>query len=286
MKVGFIGTGIMGGRMAANLLKAGYDLVIHNRTAEKAQFLVDQGATWADSPAAVGAEADILFTMLAHPQAVSETSAGEHGFLHTMREGSLWVDSSTVNPSFTRQMAAAAHTHHINFLDAPVAGSKNQAADGVLVFFAGGEADQLDIARPLMEAMGSRVVHVGAHGMGISLKVVVNMLLATAMASFAEGLALGESLGLSKELLLNALIGGPVVAPFMASKKEMLATNSYDTEFPLKWMQKDLQMAAEAAYDTGAALPVANSAKELYQFAVQHNLGDHDFSAIYEFMKQ
>lgn len=281
MKFGFIGLGIMGSRMAANAQAAGHELVVHNRTQSKADDLVANGALWAETPAAVAKEVDVLITMLAHPEAVEATALGEDGFLQALPANALWIDCSTVNPSFSRHMAQAAAAHNVRFLDAPVAGSKNQAANAELIFIVGGESEDLDKARPLLETMGRAINHVGAHGMGTSLKVVVNMLLATAMATFAEGMALGEALGLPQEMLLNILVGGPVVAPFVAGKQSKLATGDYDPEFPLQWMHKDLQMASITAYETGVALPLANASKELYQMAVQHGLGDADFSAIY-----
>src|SRR6266851_2667402 len=123
MKVGFIGLGTMGSRMAANLQKGGHQLVVFNRTREAAASLISRGATWADTPASVGEEAEVLFTMLAHPAAVREAALGKNGFLHRLRPGTLWVDCSTVNPSFSREMASEAQTRMVRFLDAPVSGS-------------------------------------------------------------------------------------------------------------------------------------------------------------------
>ncbi len=284
MNIGFIGLGIMGSRMAAHLVKQGYSLTIHNRTPEKAASLIEQGATWADTPAAVAAEADVLITMLAHPEAIEQAAFGEEGFLDALRPDALWADSSTVNPSFTRRMAEAANDRAVRFLDAPVGGSKSQAENAQLVFIVGGEAQDLDTIRPLFEVMGSRIVHAGGAGMGTSLKIVLNLLLATSMAAFSEGLVLGEALGLPKTMLLNVLPGSPVVAPFVSLKKEKLEQGVFEPEFPLQWMQKDVQMAALAAYEVGAALPVGNATKELYRLATRQGLGNADFSAIYQFL--
>lgn len=284
MKIGFIGLGIMGSRMAGHLINSGHSLMVHNRTKDKADDLIAQGATWADTPAEVVQDVDILITMLAHPTAVETTAFGENGFLDVLAEGKLWIDSSTVNPSFSRRMADHAQANGIRFLDAPVAGSKNQAQGGVLRFIVGGESADVEEATPLFEAMGSGVVHVGGYGMGTSLKIVVNYLLASAMASFAEGIALGESLGVSQATLLKVLIGGPVVAPFMAGKQAKMESGDYEPEFPLQWMQKDVHLATQTAYETGVPMPVANATKELYQLAIRDGLGELDFSAIYEFL--
>jgi len=282
MKIGFIGLGIMGSRMAANLQAAGHNLVVYNRTPEKADSLVNKGATRVNTPAEVAqASIDILITMLSTPQAVEAVALGEQGFLPALSPSTIWIDSSTVYPAFSRQMASVAAEHQIQFLEAPVAGSKPQADAAQLIFIVGGDADTLELCQPLFDVMGSRVVHVGEHGMGTSLKVVVNSLLATSMLAFSEAIVLGQGLGIPQETLLNILVGGPVVPPFMAGKKDKMLTGTYDPEFPLQWMHKDLQMVALAAYDAQVAMPNANLAKEVYMRAVSEGFGDSDFSAIY-----
>lgn len=287
MKIGFIGLGIMGSRMAANLQNAGHDLVVHNRTESKADELVANGATWADTPRAVVAEAEVLFTMLAHPEAVRETMLGENGVFSAGRSGWTWVDCSTVNPSFAREMHALAVQHGVAHLDAPVAGTKPQAQNAELVFIVGGEGAALDKVRQPLQAMGKAINHVGPAGQGTALKIVVNYMLAASMLSFAEALALGESLGISQAVLLNTLIGGPVSAPFLAGKRAFIESGDYsEVQFPLRWMQKDTQMATTAAYETGVPMPFANAAKETYQMAIRQGFGDLDFSAMVAFFAQ
>jgi len=156
MNIGFIGMGIMGSRMAMNLLKAGNDLTISNRTREKAQVLLDNGANWAQSPAELAPAVDILFTMLSTPDAVKEVATGENGFLQTMPKGTLWVNCSTVDPNFARQMADLAASHSVGYLDAPVAGTKGPAASGELVFLLGGESDDVNKCQPLFDCMGKK----------------------------------------------------------------------------------------------------------------------------------
>ena len=284
MRIGFIGLGIMGRRMAANLLKHGNRLIVFNRTPDKAKPLIDQGAVWAPTPASVATQVDVLFTMLANPDAVKEAALGEEGFLNHLRADSLWVDCSTVNPSFSRQMATEAWARGIRFLDAPVSGSKGPAASAELMFMVGGGESDFRACRSLLESMGSRIVHVGGHGQGTSLKMVINLLMGEAMAAFAEGMILGQSLGISQEMLFGILLGGPAVAPLAATKREKIESGKYDVEFPLHWMQKDLQLAAVTAYETGVALPLANVTKEIYRLAMRQGDGDEDYSAIYEFL--
>jgi 3-hydroxyisobutyrate dehydrogenase/glyoxylate/succinic semialdehyde reductase len=161
MKIGFIGLGIMGSRMAANLRSAGHTVAVHNRTREKAEHLLSLGATWAASPADVALEAETVFTMLAPPEAVRQAALGEDGFLRALAPGRLWVDCSTVDPSFSREMAEKARESGIRFLDAPVTGSKVYAAEAKLTFWVGGATADLEAIKPLLECMGSRVVHCG-----------------------------------------------------------------------------------------------------------------------------
>ncbi len=285
MKIGFIGLGIMGSRMAANLQKGGHALVVYNRTREKAASLVADGASWADSPAALAAQVEIVFTMLASPVAVREAALGKDGFLSHLAPNRLWVDCSTVNPSFSREMAEQARALGVRFLDAPVTGSKGPAALGRLVFWVGGESADLEACRPLLNCMGNKIVHAGGQGKGASLKMVMNQLLGTVMAAFAEGLVLGEALSLSREVLFEALLGGPAAAPIFALKRERIEKGNYDqADFPLRWLQKDLHLATVSAYETGAAMPLTNVAKEIYRLAIREGDGDKDFSAIYDYL--
>lgn len=287
MKIGFIGLGIMGSRMAANLLKKGHDLVIYNRTKEKAEPLIQAGAVWAAAPADVAKQVTVVFTMLSKPDAVAETALlGKNGFLNALNENSLWIDCSTVNPSFSKLMAGEARQRRIRFLDAPVAGSKVPAEQAQLLFFVGGDAADVDQARPLLEAMGKAVIHVGEHGMGTSMKMVNNIILAQSMIAFSEAMVLGQSLGISKDKLFSTLLSSPVTAPFLAMKKGKIESGTFDVEFPLQWMYKDLQLATDTAYEAGVAMPVSNVVKELYALAVRRGLGEQDFSAIYSMVNE
>lgn len=283
--VAFIGLGIMGSRMAMNLQKAGFELTVYNRTKSKADALLAAGAHWADSPAEAVRDADVVITMLAHPQAVEKAALGEDGFLDALPEGALWLDSSTVNPAFSKRMAGAAKERGVRFLDAPVAGTKAPAENAELIFFVGGESEDIDGAEPLLSVMGKKTVHVGAHGMGSALKLVVNYMLGTSMLAFAEGAVFGQTLGLSEEVIFNTLIGGPLVPAYLGLKRSSLEAGDYEPSFPLKWLHKDLQMVSEAAYAANADVPVAELSKSLYGLAAGAGHGDEDFGAIYADLK-
>jgi 3-hydroxyisobutyrate dehydrogenase/glyoxylate/succinic semialdehyde reductase len=157
------------------------------------------------------------------------------------------------------------------------------AEDANLVFWVGADGADLETIRPLLLCMGSRIVHTGGHGTGTSMKMVINLLLGTAMAAFAEAMALGEGLGLSSKMLFDSLLGTPAVAPFLASKREKIESGNYEAEFPLRWMQKDMHLASVSAYESGVAMPLTNVTKEIYRLAMRGGHDTKDFSAIYEF---
>lgn len=284
MKIGFIGLGIMGSRMAADLQKNDYPLVVFNRTRAKAEPLLGPCGTFSDSPAKLAGQVDVLFTMLAHPDAVEQAALGANGFLEHLKPNSLWVDCSSVNPSFSKKMAAEAARRQVRFVDAPVTGSAVPAAEAKLIFWLGADPADLETIRPLLLCMGNKIVHTGGHGTGASMKMVVNLLLGNAMATFAEGMALGEGLGISRKVLFDSLLGTPAVAPFLASKREKIESGNYEAEFPLRWMQKDMHLASLSAYESGVAMPVTNAAKELYRLAMREGHAIQDFSAIYDYL--
>jgi 3-hydroxyisobutyrate dehydrogenase-like beta-hydroxyacid dehydrogenase len=284
VKIGFIGLGIMGSRMAANLQKHGYSLVLFNRTRAKAEPLLGPCGTFADSPAKLAGEVDVLFTMLAHPDAVEQAALQADGFLNHLRPNALWVDCSSINPSFSKRMAAEAARRAVHFVDAPVTGSAPVAAEAKLTFWVGADVADLERIRPLLLCMGNKIVHTGGHGTGTSMKMVINLLLGTGMAAFAEAMALGEGLGLSSKMLLDSVLGTPVVAPFLAAKRDKIDNRTYDVEFPLRWMQKDMHLATVSAYEAGVAVPLTNVTKEMYRLSMRDGHATDDFSAIYEFM--
>jgi len=286
MKVGFIGLGIMGSRMAGNLLKKGHELVLFNRSKERAGSLIAQGASFLETPAKVAENVPLIITMLPEPTAVTGVALGKDGFLDHLTKGSLWIDSSTVNPSFSRTMADECKKRGIRFLDAPVAGSKIPAEQAQLIFFVGGDKGDVESSMPLLKAMGKAVFHIGSNGMGTAMKMANNLLLAGAMAAFSEAMVLGEALGISREALFDVLLQSPVSAPFLALKRPLIESGTFETQFPLKWMHKDLQLASATAYECGVAMPDMHAVKELFALAVRSGLGEKDFSALYQYLKK
>jgi len=284
MKIGFVGLGIMGGRMAHNLLAKGHALTVYNRTRAKADRLLASGAQWAKTPAEAARDVDVLFTMLSTPEVVQGLAAEEDGFLAAMGQGAIWVDCSTVNPSFARWMAAVAGARGVRYLDAPVAGTKGPAQSGDLVFLVGGRDDDLARVKPLLACMGRKVIHLGGAGQGAAMKMLFNLLLGSAMAAYAEAIALGKALGFKAEMLGEILGNAPVTAPFLQMKQALIAQGEFEAHFPLRWMRKDLHLASQTAYEQGLALPNLNLVKEIYALAEMRGLGDQDFAAVYRML--
>ena len=280
MKISFIGLGIMGSRMAANLIKSGVELTVYNRSEAPRKKLKEMGANEASSLEEALAYADIVFTMLSKPEAVKEVML-QNG-IDLMKENALWIDCSTVNPSFTTEASEKSTGAGIRYLEAPVAGSSPQAEAGELVILVGGEETNLNEVQPYFEMMGQKVLHLGSIGKGASFKLVINMMLATGMVAFAESLKFGESIGLDKEFLLNVLPGLAVAAPFTKMKAEVIREGAYEPQFPLDLLYKDLHLASQTAYENDQPMPYASAAKELYALALKDGLGRKDMASIYE----
>lgn len=279
MKIGFIGLGIMGSRMATNLQKAGHELVVYNRTPEKAEALVEAGAQLAPSPSEAVKDVDVVITMLSTPSVVRQTA---EEFLPVMKPRAFWVDVSTVNPSFSREMAELSAEYGVKFVDAPVAGSKAPAENGELLFLAGGTEEELTQVAPLLDVMGKKTLYLGKPGNGANVKMLINLMLAQSMATFSEAIALGKGMGLGEEQLLNILTATPVVSPVMGLLKERLLAGNFDVNFPLKWIHKDIMLALDTASELSVPMPSLEQTEALYKNALDDELGDLDFSAIYK----
>ncbi len=286
MNVTFIGLGIMGSRMAKNLLKNEVKLTVFNRSDDPVKELKGLGAIGATSYKRAVKDANVVFTMLSTPEVVKQIVIGEDGFISEMKENSIWVDCSTVNPSFSLKANDIAEENKVRFIDAPVAGTKPTAEKAELVFFTGGSKGNLEEIEPLLKFMGNKVIHVGGTGKGSSFKMLVNALLAQSMLIFSETLLFGEKMGLSKDFLLNTLPNLVVSAPFTKAKAEMIRANDFEVQFPLEWMHKDLHLVALTAYENNQPLYLANLAKELYGNAKKNGLGREDFSAVYKFLSE
>ena len=278
-RVAFFGLGIMGQGMAANLLKAGFPLVVYNRSAEKGEPLKKEGAKLADSPRAAAEQADIAVACVTGPEAVEALLFGEDGAAEALK-GKSFVNMSTVSPQYTEELDRKLRARKITLIDAPVSGSKKPAEEGTLVILAGGPKEAVDQADPLFQAMGKKVVYCGDCGKGTVMKMSINLLLGVMMEGFAEMVNFGVKGGLDKETLLQAVTAGPLGCGLFQLKEPMLRDEQYPTQFPLKHMTKDLKFAIDTAHESGAASPAAHMAYQLYREGINQSWGDEDFAAV------
>jgi len=283
MKITFIGLGIMGSQMASHLLKGGVDLTVFNRSKQPMKLLEEKGAKTSEAIEEAVKDADIVFSMLSRPEVV-ESLMIKKG-VTAMKKSALWVDCSTVNPSFTHYASDKAKSIGINYLEAPVAGSKPQVEAAELVFFVGGEKSLLEKLTPFLQMMGTKVLHLGEIGKGASFKMVVNTMLGISMLAFAESIQLGKSLGLDERMLLDTVPNLPVSAPFLKMKAERIKEGNDETQFPLELLQKDLNLATLSTIEKNLELPFTHTAEQVYFDSVKKGNGRKDMAAIYDSYK-
>ncbi len=281
MKIGFIGVGIMGSAMAANLLKAGHQLTIWNRSAEKCEALLALGASLAESPAAVARNSEIVCAMMADPLAVSSVRDGEQGIIAGLAPGQGYIDLSTIDAATSRETARLARQRGALFLEAPVAGSRKPAEDGALTIMAAGDKALYDQALPLLEAMGKKILFLGEVGSAARMKLANNLVMAGMLTALAEGMALASGSGLDLSQLLEVLDSGALSNPMFRLKGSAMAAQAgFPAAFPLKHMQKDLRLALQLAEELKQPLFATATVNELYKQALANGLGDSDFAAI------
>jgi 3-hydroxyisobutyrate dehydrogenase len=272
----------MGGGMAANLLKAGFPLTVYNRTAAKAQALVDGGARLAPTPADATRGASIVISMLADDHATREVWLGRNGALAAAAQGTILIESSTVSPAWIAELAGQAAQRGVEFLDAPVTGSKMQAAAGQLSFLVGGSERALATATPVLQAMSKEILHVGPVGSGAKLKLINNFLCGVQIASLAEGLAWIERSGLDREKALAFLKTGAGGSPVIGAISARMVSQIYGVNFLLRLMAKDLRYAETEAARCDLELTTAETARKLFEVAVAHGFGEEDMASVIE----
>jgi 3-hydroxyisobutyrate dehydrogenase-like beta-hydroxyacid dehydrogenase len=280
MRVGFMGLGIMGAAMSANLLEAGYELMVYNRTAERAEPLREKGAAVAGSPVELAGQCDVIIIMVTGPEAIEELLWGEHGAAEALVPGKTVINMSSVSPSYTRFLDETISPSGAVFLDCPVSGSKKPAEEGSLVILAGGPEDAVRELEPVLLSMGRKVVYCGQSGMGSAMKMTVNILLGTMIEGLAESLAFGERAGLDASLILETVLAGPMACGLFQLKEPMFRANDFPPQFPLKHMFKDLRFILETAYENGAEVPSVHGTVQTFSRAMAQGLEDEDFAAV------
>jgi 2-hydroxy-3-oxopropionate reductase len=281
--VGLIGLGLMGKPMGANLLKAGFPLVVWNRTASRADELVKQGAKLAANPREVASQADVLITIVSDPPALEEVLWGANGAMDALRRGTIYIDSSTVSPALARRAAQACADRGVDFLDAPVTGGNWGAEKGELVFMIGGDAKVFDRAKPVLEVLGKKFFLLGPNGAGQTVKLGMNLVLAMEVDALAEALAVVTAAGVAGERLVEVLQSSMGRSALLDIKAPLMLKKEYASSFPLRLMQKDLRLALELARDQGIALPAASAAYATYTAVKDASKDDPDYAAVARF---
>jgi 3-hydroxyisobutyrate dehydrogenase-like beta-hydroxyacid dehydrogenase len=282
-RVAFLGLGIMGSRMAANLCRAGFEVHAWNRTRARAEELAAaHGAVVADTPAAAAAATGTVITMVVDSPEVEAVLFGTDGAADGLGDGGLAIDMSTIAPSASRAIADRLGERGVDFLDAPVTGSKPKAEEGTLTIMVGGAAPPFERARPLFDAMGKLVVHVGPQGHGSMVKLINNTLAAVNTAAVAEGIALARRAGLDLDKLLEVVEAGSGTSAMLDLKAKPIIDHDYEPLFKLGHMLKDVRHCLAEAEALGAKLPVAGAAEKLYGQADRAGHYDDDFAAVAE----
>ena len=274
-RIGFIGLGIMGRGMANNLLQAGFEVTVWNRTSEREVPLVEAGANRGASPADVAARSDIIITCVSDTPDVEEVILGEHGVIHGATAGDLVIDCSTISPQATKTMAQRLGEQDVHMLDAPISGGSEGAANGTLSIMVGGPAEQFERARPAFEAMGQTITHVGAsNGDGQTVKLVNQILVVVTMQGVAEALLFAQAGGLDLEQTLAAVSGGAAGSWMLSNRGPQVLERDWRPGFTIDLQQKDLRLVLEAADQLGAPLPATSLVFQFYRTLQQQGLGE------------
>lgn len=279
-KIGFIGLGAMGSRMAQRLISAGYGLTVYDRTVEKTDIAVSCGARRAVSPKELAECSDVIITMVSDDCAVRAVTQGEIGTFFGAKPGTVFIDCSTISVDTTKDLSKQAERLGCHWLDAPVLMGISAAETGELPFVIGGSEDVLKRNEDIFKTLGQKIFWMGDSGMGQAVKIVHNLTCGISLIAFSEAIILGEKLGLNRKQILAILENGALASPLLKAKAPKFEQNNFEPSFALAMMGKDLTLAKDAADALHITLPAASLAKKLYDFAKAHGLGAEDSSAI------
>jgi 3-hydroxyisobutyrate dehydrogenase-like beta-hydroxyacid dehydrogenase len=282
-RIGFLGLGIMGSRMAANVLRADFPLSVWTHTPGKAErWASEHGAKAAATPAELARESDIVVSMLVDGPQVAAVLLGEEGVIAEARPGMLCVDMSTIAPGETRMIGAGLGERGVGMLDAPVTGSSPRAADGTLTIMVGGEPEDFVRARPLLKAMGNLIVHVGELGQGEMVKLINNSLAAANASALAEGLVMASATGIDLDAFLQVAAAGSAASAQLELKAGPMREHDYTTLFKTAHMLKDVRLCLDEAQEAGVPFAAAGHARDLLSAAMGRGLGERDYASIIE----
>ncbi|MGO9177241.1 MAG: NAD(P)-dependent oxidoreductase [Desulfobaccales bacterium] len=280
MKVAFIGLGTMGGPMALNVMKAGHDLIIHNRTRHKEELLAAHGAKRAASPREAALEAEMIITSLSDTPDVEEVVLGNNGIIHGARPGSVVVDMSTISPDATRKIEQVLRAKGIKMIDAPVSGGSEGAKQGTLAIMVGGDPEDVERVMPVLKAIGTKITHVGPIGAGQLTKAINQTIVAGVYLGVAEGMVLGLKAGLDMDKVVEAIGEGAAGSWVLTHRSKNMINNNYPLGFRVRLHQKDLGIALETAKKLGVTMLVAALMDQIETGIVARGYGDEDLSAV------
>jgi 3-hydroxyisobutyrate dehydrogenase-like beta-hydroxyacid dehydrogenase len=280
-RLGFVGLGLMGSRIAKRLLDGGHEVFGYNRTRSRAEALIAAGMRWCDTPREVAQVADITFSMVSDTAALASVADGPDGILAGLSDGKLYVDMSTVSPRLTRELADRASAAGARMLDAPVSGSVSAVESGTLIIFVGGEAEALEQVRPIFDLLSQKVIHVGPSGQAVSMKIAINLNLATQLQSLFESLLLAERSGIPRAVALDALLSSVAASPAMKYRAPFILNMPEEVWFNVAMMQKDLQLALDLGRELGVVLLSTALANQMLTAARALGYGEQDFAALF-----
>jgi 3-hydroxyisobutyrate dehydrogenase-like beta-hydroxyacid dehydrogenase len=280
--IGFVGLGAMGSRMAGRLLDVGYEVYGTNRTKSKADQLVERGLQWRSTAREVTEHADVVFSMVADDSALEAVTAGPDGILAGLAAGTVYVDTSTVSPHISAGLSQRVRALGADMLDAPVSGSIPQAEAGSLTIMVGGSSAGYEAVEPVLHNLGQAVTHVGANGRGLLLKLAINISLAVQMLAFSEGLLLAERGGIDRKLAAKVMSASAIGSPMLKARVPMVLDLPKTAWFDVELMEKDVQLAREAADGLEVPLPSAAVAAEMLGKAIELGYAHRDIAALHE----
>jgi 3-hydroxyisobutyrate dehydrogenase-like beta-hydroxyacid dehydrogenase len=280
--VGFVGLGVMGSRMVKRLLNGGHTVIGYNRTKAKAQWLVDAGMKWAETPRAAAAAAEITFSMVTNTHALQAVTGGPEGIIAGLSGGKIYVDMSTVSPAASRELAKQVDAKGAQMLDAPVSGSVSTLEEGKLSIMVGGKREAVERARPVLEAIGPKVTHVGGNGLAVSMKIATNLSLAVQMLAFSEGVLLAQKSGIPRETAVEVLLNSVIASPMLKYRGPFVLKMPDEAWFDVNMMQKDLLLALEMGRQLDVPLPTTAITNEMLTAARGMGMAEKDFAVLFE----
>jgi len=284
--LGYIGLGAMGSRMAARLIDKGHTVTGYNRTKSKAQWLIDRGMKWGETPRKVAESADMIFVMVTDSKALDGVANGSDGFIAGLDNGKIVIDSSTLSPAMSREVAEKVRAKGADMVDAPVSGSVATLESGKLSVMVGGKKATFDRIKPILDDIGPKVTHVGDNGLALSMKIAHNLSLAVQMLAFCEGVLLAEKSGISREVAVDVLTHSVIGSPMVQYRGPFVLQLPAESWFDVNMMQKDMLLALEMGRRLDVPLPTTAVTNEFLTAARGMGLEKYDFAVIFKVLAQ